>query len=445
MNQQNKITFLHFLPLIGPFILAQKKLEKEGLLLESKGIYSFPDFKNNEQHITHNDSSLKINYFENEDYEKLITRDSSLEDWVDLVKKHGVPSVNILTGLPICSGLSMLNSNNNSCSDTGKARGCDAIQNNWMFSVLKLYLATNSDVMVIENAPGLATVGLPLLNRMKTIINDNGFNRKIQLVKTSTFHHGIPQNRIRTFVIIHKNENYIRLNNKIHPYLTLEEYLSSMPYKDNDPCYFNTKEYPELSEFMRFIKEHPEFIEEFKRMPSPKVKPLWKLILPHVEKNPDLLNGYEELSNTFKHIMKKKSMDKGFWDGSPTLVKGHVNAVISKNRLAMFNPLDNYQSLFKIRHFMHLMGLPIDFDLKDPERSWKHITQNVPVNTAADSLLWAIECLNNENEIINESVDDQFIICDNSKGNVYNTILDSSYKKIQLEQENSIIDMMIGA
>jgi len=429
------------IPLIGPYVLSQKKLQNEGINFKLNGIYSFPGFMNNEQHIEFNDSSLKINYFEDENLEELVTQDSNLEPWNTLVEKYNVKRSNIMTGVPPCAGLSMLNSNNNSCSDTGKARGCDAIQNNWMFSVLKLYLTTDSDVMVIENAPGLATVGLPLLNKMKKIITDNGLKRKIQLVKTSTFHHGIPQNRIRTFVIIHKNDDYVRLNNKAHPYFSLEEFLLSKEYKENDPCFFNTKEYPELSEFMRFIKDHPEFIDEFKKMPSPKVKPLWKLILPHVEKNPSLLDGYEELSNTFKHITKKKSMDKGFWDGSPTLVKGHVNAVISKNRLSMFNPIDDYKSLFKIRHFMHLMGIPINFDLKDPERNWKHITQNVPVNTAADSLLWAIECLQNKNKTIHNESDD-FLIFDNSKGNVYNTVLDSSYKKIILEEEKTIMDLM---
>lgn len=427
----NNLSITHYIPLIGPFILAQKKLQKEnGLNFTLNGVYSFPGFKNNEQHIEFNDPSFVVNYFEDENLGELITQDSNLEPWKKLVEKYDIKKSNIVTGVPPCAGLSMLNSNN-SCSD--KVRGCDAIQNNWMFSALKFYLATDSDVMVIENAPGLATTGLPLVSKMRRILDDNSIDRKLQLIKTSAYHHGIPQNRHRTFLIVHKQKHFIRLKNKKHEYQSLEQFLETVQYKNNDPCFFNTKEYPELSEFLKFIKQHSEFIDEFKAMPSPKVKPLWKLILPHVEKNPHLLDGFEELTNTFKHIQRKKSMNKGFWDGSPTLVKGHVNAVISKNRLSIFNPLDNYQSLLKVRHFMHLMGIPIEFDLKDPTNTWKHITQNVPVNAAADAILWAIECLDSKSETIQYK--DDFIIQDNSKGDIYNTIYNSHKSKINMSNE----------
>ncbi len=199
--------------------------------------------------------------------------------------------------------------------------------------------------------------------------------------------------------------------------------------------FFNTKEYPELTEFLRLRKEHPEFIEIFEKMDYPKVKPFWKLILPYVEKNPTILNDYKELKKTYDHIQKKKSLGKGFWDGSPTLVKGHVNAVISKNRLSIFNPIDNYNSLLKIRHFMHLMGIPISFDLKNPEKNWKHITQNVPVNTAMDAILWAEECLSGEDQF---SSKEDFLIFDNSKADIYNNIYTPNLDKFYINKEKDI-------
>ena len=52
-------SIMHYIPLIGPFVLAQKKLEVEGHNFKSNGIYSFPCFADNEQHIEFNDSSKK--------------------------------------------------------------------------------------------------------------------------------------------------------------------------------------------------------------------------------------------------------------------------------------------------------------------------------------------------------------------------------------------------
>ena len=427
-------SIMHYIPLIGPFVLAQKKLEVEGHNFKSNGIYSFPCFADNEQHIEFNDSSKKVTYFE-EECESLVNRSSDLQPWTDVIEKYSVPVSDIVTGVPPCAGLSMLNSSN-SCSS--KSRGADAVQNNWIFSALKFYLASDSNVLVLENAPGLATQGLSMIYEMEKIIKDNGLERKIQLVKTSTFHHGIPQNRSRTFLIIHKNKNYIRFKNKGHIYQSLEEFLNTASYKKDDPCFFNTDQSKGTKAFLELIENNPEIIEKFKAINGPCVKSSWKLFLPEIEKNPDMIKDYEAISKQYEHIKRKKAMGLGFWDGSPSFAKGHVNAVISKNKLTTFNPTDNYKSLLTVRHFMHLMGIPIDFDLSIPEKNWKHITQNVPVPTAADAILWACECLDGGEEM---EFDLPFILNDNMKGDLYNTIMDPNMGKLSPKLEKDIFEL----
>lgn len=437
------ISIAHYLPLIGPYILAQKKLEKEGKTkFKLNGVYSFPRFKDNEQHIEPNHPDIKLTYFD-DDESKLITQDSNLEPWYDLIKKYNIQKSNIITGVPICSGLSMLNSNN---KKGDKARGADAVQNNWMFSAVKFYLATDSDVLVIENAPALATsTGLPFVNRIISLIKETGFNRTVQLIKTTTCNHGIPQERKRTFLYIHKGEGFVHFKNKIHEDITLEQLIEQNPILENDPCAIFTDESEIRNEWLDLISKNKHFIDRFKSScvdyDDERSQSLWKLILDNVKSNPSILEGYPKLQKMFEHIKKKHAMNMGFWDGSPSIVKGKVNAVISKNRLSTLNPCDDYNSLLTVRHFMHLMGMPSDFNLVNPENTWKHICQNVPVNTAADSILWAIECLNNSNLV---KGDWKYTIHNNLNRNIENEITDENLVKIKLtnETQSSIFDLL---
>jgi hypothetical protein len=86
-------------------------------------------------------------------------------------------------------------------------------------------------------------------------------------------------------------------------------------------------------------------------------------------------------------MKKKMAMGKGFWDGSVRLGIDHFNAVISKNMFCGAHPLE--KRFISIREYMHLMGLPHDFQLLDKSH-WNHIAQNVPVNTARD---WTLEVI----------------------------------------------------
>lgn len=394
--------------------MAQKKLESEGHKFISNGVYSFPPFSNNDQHINYNYSDININYLD-EKIEGLINTSSNLDPWNQLVKDNNIKKSNILTAVPVCSGLSMLNSNT---SKGDRARGPDAAQNNWLLSCVKFYLATDSDVLVVENAPALSTAkGFPLVEKIKKIIDDNGMERKVQLIKTTTMNHGIPQERDRTFLFIHKQPKFIQFKNKFHEEVMLEDFLKNQKTLDNDPCNINLNTCKQTDEWIRLFDKYPQFIEDWKSIPDQKKSTSsWKIILKTVSDNPSMLDDFPHLQKQHKHILKKHSMDMGYWDGSPTFAKGKVNAVISKNKLCTLNMCNDYKGFLTLRQFMSLMGIPNNFNLVNPLSLWKHISQNVPVNTAADSILWAIECLDVDNCIDSEYYD--FTIHNNHKKNI---------------------------
>jgi len=85
------------------------------------------------------------------------------------------------------------------------------------------------------------------------------------------------------------------------------------------------------------------------------------------------------------------------------------------------------------------MGMPTSFKLADPLKNYNHICQNIPVNTAADSLLWAKECLENKEKIGGNC---KFTVHDNNNGDIENKIfgfVDNKYIKLT-KKEPSIFE-----
>lgn len=432
------ITMSHFIPLIGPYILSEKRLkDKHNIDIQHNGIFSLKEFSNNEQHIKINNSKLDITYFDIElNREHLLNPYSSnISSWISLVEQYKVPKSNIITSVPPCAGLSLLNS----CSDSnnGKARGSDADQNKYIYSAVKFYLATDSDVLVLENAPALVgDKGWPILKQIKKIIKDNNLNRKLQLVKTTTLNHGLPQHRQRSFLIIHKNESYIRLNNKIHEDILLEDFL----IKQQETIMFNDVDNIALvSEntyntiWNTFVNDNYWIIEEIENLIKDKDKitfSMWPYLIDHIIPNsPTILDKYPLLKKDYEYKLKKLEIGKGYWDASPLIAKGKVNAVISKNAFKTLNPL-NKKTFLTIRQMMQLMGLPNDFVLQNPIKNFNHICQNVPLNTATDSVLWAIECLENKNKLLIKD-DILCVIQNNMKKNLENEILFHDYESLK--------------
>lgn len=107
-------------------------------------------------------------------------------------------------------------------------------------------------------------------------------------------------------------------------------------------------------------------------------------------KNTELLKDFQKFvagknkrgERMARHALEKIDMGKGFWDCSPKICIGETVAVIKKNLSNMVHPTEDRWMTH--REFMHLMGLPHEFELLPIKDNILHVTQNVPVCTASD-------------------------------------------------------------
>jgi hypothetical protein len=56
----------------------------------------------------------------------------------------------------------------------------------------------------------------------------------------------------------------------------------------------------------------------------------------------------------------------------------------------------NKERFLTVREFMHMMGMPMDFEFTNMNKAYKILTQNVPVNTAMDVTKEVVKYLNGE-------------------------------------------------
>ena len=80
-----------------------------------------------------------------------------------------------------------------------------------------------------------------------------------------------------------------------------------------------------------------------------------------------------------QHIVKKRRGGFGYWDDSPRFMDGDSFAAVMKKTM-MWAVHPEEDRFLNAREFMHLMGLPYDFEIDDV-KNLIHIAQNVPTNT----------------------------------------------------------------
>lgn len=414
---ESKITVGHVIPLIGAYMMAiDKKLNKE---FKSEFIFSYDAFAKNEQHLhsKHN----KKNYPSSKANKITIKTDKySIYEYEQMVKE--IPNADVLCGIPPCAGLSMLNSCIN--QESTKSRGADADQNMWMFELIKFYIASKSKLLVFENAPGLVGKhGVKVIEQMRQLLDNNKCkNHKLHLVKTTTLNHGLPQHRQRSFCYIYNSDNFVKLKNKKNDMITYEDLFKKYTKEENDETQHIVLEHKLTKEYDEFLFKNKNLIDKVRKLfEKEKFKSvtLMPTFLEMYKKDKSFINKdkFPTIYRTAEHALRKESMGLGYWDGSPIINKGKTNAVISKNMFRYIHP--EYDRFLTIRECMALMGYDDDFNISEMMKSINHICQSVPVNTAADSLRWAKEILNDKDFI---NVNSNIILQDNMKGDLENSI-----------------------
>lgn len=356
------IRFAAIVPLIGGFAIGNSMATGN----KPVALFTYDGFQPNETHLRE--------YWPDVPYINLDHENPTI-DRLDFVS----------TTCP-CAGLSMLNYS----KQGGKSRGSDAAQNEWMYRSAKYALGElKPRVFFGENAPGLfGEIGKGVVEKLFEIAQEYGYS--MSLMKTSTAKHGIPQERARTFYFFWDSEYAPIMNYYNRERKDLTDYLAEIP---TDATLHEPIQSWKLDDMaiVKFIIEEKKMNwvdimqkEDFGTLHWYIVKNGW--LDECIEFSDKIMPGSVD-ARVLHHMKAKLADGKGFWDVSPRLGTDHFNAVISKNMICGAHPIE--PRFMTTREYMHLMGLPHDFQLLD-KGQWNHLAQNVPTATARD---WTLEVI----------------------------------------------------
>lgn len=375
--EEKKITYASIIPLIGGMIMGAKEATGQ----DPEYIVSYDAFAANDAHARKN---FDVPF-------GLIQEDSSVV-WdrdTDLKK------VDFVVSLCPCAGLSSLNSSTKEGSE--KKRGSDAIQNEWMYKSSRFVLEhIQPRVLWGENAPALYTnMGAGVVKKLRSIAEEYGYS--FSLVKTSTLLHGIPQKRDRSFYFFWDNKTAPIMKYSATAVPNLEEYLSQIPanatlqdvYTQGRPLSEDPLVQWVKTVDQRTIREIAEEGHKTLLMYLWRSGKLESAITYLKERN-------DKLSQSYFKLLERSKVKK-IWDATPHLTssKEHTMAVVG--RLFSLGVHPSGERWLNVREYMHLMGIPHDFELA--HTGFANITQNVPVATARDWTTQVIEYLHGNLEL----------------------------------------------
>lgn len=292
-----------------------------------------------------------------------------------------------------CAGLSQLNTSQDQSTRDSK--------NAWMMKTSRIVLEQlKPRVYWGENAPALYTKsGSSVREQLKEIAEDTGYS--FSIYRTSTFKHGIPQKRLRTFYFFWDSNTAPVMNWYDRDHDSLVDYLSKIPNNSKQQDVYNLDDIFTKFPSYTFLLEkhnlnHKQFIQEFGDGPAHSVhqfivrNELIDDCLGWLRKN----NPEHKEIRKFEHIKNKLSMGKSFLDHSPAFYKKCTNAIVGRTLQMIMHP--EYPRGMSHREIMHLMGLPSDFNLQS--KRLNDVAQNVPTCTARDMTLEVIKYLNGDLE-----------------------------------------------
>lgn len=381
------------IPLIGGFSIAAEQI----LQTPPLHVFSYTPFIAND--------ALYLNYLKQRNFDVPYT---ILEEQTGYLG----PEIDIVTSVPPCAGLSQA-----SCATCVKD---ESPINDWMYKACEFSLKHISPkVYVFENAPGLfSDIGKKVRDKLATIAAK--YNYGVTFYKTNTLLHGVPQKRIRTYVIMSKATNapilkYI--NNEVTP---LTEYLKQIPKEATlQNSYFADNPMFGEYETIKWLKnelgkdwrttmlDHRDHIYTYNYLVDTGLIYKFKKWAEHH----DFIDP--KILNCVNHVISKTEAGKNFRASyqSICLDKNYTNTVIGGMMPCNAHPTED--RILNIREIMHLMGLPHDFQLKN-KAEWSKIPQNVPVPTSKDIISECVAIINGERKF---NID-KIMMIDNTKPEV---------------------------
>jgi len=374
MEKNKEVKYAAIIPLIGGMVLGAKK----ALGYDPEYMLSYEAFGSNDSHCRTNFSDVPYG---------LIS-----EDGVNFDKPYAAAlnDVDVVVSLCPCAGLSALNSSTKEGSE--KARGSDAIQNEWMYKSSE-YILENVQPRVLwgENAPGLYTaLGKGVADKLYEIGKRHGY--AFSIIKTSTAFHGIPQKRVRSFYFFWKADTAPILEWITRETPSLEEYLAQAPEGPYSNRYFMKEDFREdpLYNWLKDVqgKTILQAAQEGNRS-------VLIYIFREMERVNSALEYLRESASPKAEAyirLIERALQKRVWDSTPHINSGDIPAVVGRTLQLAVHPTE--ERWLNIQEIMWLMGMDENFELAHD--GFQQISQNVPVNTAADWMGQVVKWLKGE-------------------------------------------------
>lgn len=305
--------------------------------------------------------------------------------------------IDVVSAVPICSGLSMANCNNSKEAGT-KARGSDAIQNNNMIGCTEFALQViKPKAYIFENAPNFFSgSGKGIRDKLTEIGRNAGYS--VTYVKTNTYKHENPQHRSRTFGIFWKGDRCPKLDYVDRRSTSILEYLGEIA---KDSPYSNDNLYKDFENdgFVNYMKSlgpnWQKIMEEDKCVS----------IMTYIEKNKlwdapkPFLNKRE--THDVDHAREKVEKGMNYMDGSPLWYDDNrICTIFSRTTGRLIHPSGTRG--YTIREALKFMGMPDDFEYPALKDNLFMIGQNVPAVTSMDWHLQIRDFVEGKKEMTDE-------------------------------------------
>jgi site-specific DNA-cytosine methylase len=365
------------IPLIGGFSIAAEQV----LQTPPTAVFSYTPFYAND--------SLYLNYLKQRGHDIPYIVLDNLP-----VQEYFGPAIDIVHAVPPCAGLSQASSS--TCVKD------ESPINDWMYKACEFSLKhIKPKIYTFENAPGLfSNIGKKVRDNLVAIASK--YNYGVTFYKTNSLLHGIPQKRIRTYVVMVKDSNAPILHHFNKKIVPLNEYLKQIPKEATlQDSYFS--EFPKFSEYETIkwlqnelgndwrnkILEYRDHIYTYNYLVDTGLIYKFKK---WAEKH-EFLDS--KILNCVNHVINKVEAGKNFRASyqSICLDRNYTNTVIGGMMPCNAHPTED--RILNIRELMHLMGLPHDFELKN-KAEWSRIPQNVPVPTSKDIINECVAIINGE-------------------------------------------------
>jgi len=338
-------------------------------------------------------------------YEPFKNNDSHIVNYLNNIRGHDVPYHFVESGTPSfstkvdslssvcpCAGLSQLNVN--ASADQGA--------NDWMYKSTEYALGTiGPRVYWGENAPTLmSAMGDKVRANLVKIAAEHGYTASFY--KTRSLLHGLPQVRNRSFFFFWKGDKAPVFNYFDRPYESIEKFIAGVQgNSQTEPI--NPKTPSKDDPYYRYIleviaggKTHREYMETMYEGMPVRNNDVMCII---EDQGHDYLqvekwfraNGYVKEADRCLAMDAKLKAGGQLMRRGTVLPKNYIGAFVGHYPTMLAHPTeDRYISY---REAMAIMGLPQDFELLNPKRSYNHICQNVPVITAKDMASEVRVCL----------------------------------------------------